>query len=232
MKVYTLKTDKEIIKFKVPIGMKDITYKQWDDTYKYMELAYQAEADFDKGDYDESLKKSVESICRTIAGLSEGITYEQLLNANMDKVMNLFKIDFDFLQREPIKKKFKIKGREIKLYDFNKRSAGDFMDAATLLQMAKEHDADIGLMIAAVYMDSKEYKQDEQQIKDNIAFLKEHGRMDLFRSASFFLLNFIRNLSELTQQHLGAVAEMERRTSILNVWAITLYSQALQKLKY
>lgn len=215
--------------FWIPTGRYDITYKQWNEAYPFIQLADEAMKDFEAGNTLDAQRKSIESICRVIAALSKGITYEELIMVEWDKINNLFVTQFAFLQREAPKEIFEIKGRKFSIRTFEKGTAGDFMDCTDLLkQIEQSSEIDKGILIAAVYLRDGEYYQDLQAIEERISWLKEHARMDVIYACSFFLLNFMRKWGESMQRHSAVVAELEKGMSTLNAWVTTLYLQTLR----
>jgi len=221
--------DKE---FLLPTGRHEVTLTQWNEAYTYLALAEEARTDEENGEFELSHKKIVQSICGTMASLSHGITYEDLLQVDWDKINNLFLIAFDWLQKESPKKEFKIKGKKFVMPNFMTGSAGDFQDCMDMIRQLKDHEeADKGLLVAAIYMRDGEYYQDLEEINARISFLKEHGRMDLFYSCGFFFLSSLRRFKIHTQQPL-IVEELERLTQPLNAWATTLYLRLSQRHLY
>lgn len=209
--------------FHLPTGRHEVTITQWREAYKYLQLADDAREAEDEGKFEEAQSKIIQSIVGTIASLSHGITYDELMQVNYTKLNNLFLTQFAWLQNEQPKKEFKIKGKRFVMPNFMKTSAGDFQDCMDLLKMLKEEEEpDKGLVIAAIYMRNGEYYQDLEEIKARIEFLREHGRMDLFYACSFFFLNSLRAFKITSLQPL-AVAEMEKLTQPLNAWASMLY---------
>jgi len=212
-----------------PTGRHEVTIEQWDKAYKWLDLAAEANQDFEDGNTDEAQRKIVASICGTIEALSIGITYDELIQIKWDKVNKLFMIAFSWLQEEEPKKEFKIKGKKFYVPDFMRGTAGDFMDVMSLLSALKENEEhEKGLLIAAIYMRDGEYYQDLEEINARVEFLREHGRMDLFYSCAFFLLNSLKIFNQITPQPLVLLEEMAKLTSTLNSWGSTLYLHTRQ----
>jgi len=222
--------EKKIVK--LPTGRHEVTLEQWNNAYKYVELAVEANRLFEEGKLEKSQAKIIESMCGTIAALGVGITFDELMSVDYNKINNLFLIQFGWLSEEKPKKEFKIKGKKFTVPKFEQGTCGDFMDVMSLLAMHEEYnDAEKGLLIAAVYMRNGEYYQDLEEINQRIEFLKKYGRMDLFYSCAFFLLSSLSSYKIDTQRHLAVVEEMEKLTSTLVSWATILYSQVSQKLE-
>ena len=220
--------EKKIVK--LPSGRHEVTLEQWNNAYKYVELALEANRLFEEGKIEESQAKIIESMCGTISALGEGITYDELLQVDYNKINNLFLIQFDWLSKENVKREFRIKGKKFIVPKFEKATCGDFMDVMSLLAMHEEYnDAEKGLLIAAVYMRNGEYYQDLEEINGRIEFLKQYGRMDLFYSCAFFLSSSLKNYKIDIQRHLAVVKEVEKLTSTLVSWGTILYSQTLQR---
>ena len=218
---------------KIPSGRYDVNIEQWNKAQEHLNTALKANNLFEEGKLEESQKLAVESMCGTMSELSIGLEMDDLLHMDMDKVNNLFMIQFAWLQNETPKRKFKIKGKKFEIPNFGERSCGDFVDTMSLLSIYEDYqDADKGIIIAAIYMREGEYYQDLQEIEERIEFLKKYGRMDLFYSCAFFLLSSMRNHKINMQPHLQLKAEMEKLTSTLNAWASTLYLQTLQNQTY
>ena len=217
---------------KLPTGRHEVTLEQWNNAYKYVELAVEANRLFEEGKLEESQAKVIESMCGTIAALGEGITYDELLNVEFNKINNLFLIQFGWLSEEKPKRNFNIKGKKFSVPKFEQGTCGDFMDVMSLLAMHEEYnDAEKGLLIAAVYMRNGEYYQDLEEINQRIEFLKKYGRMDLFYSCAFFLLSSLSSYKIDTQRHSAVVEELEKLTSTLVSWATILFSQVSQRLE-
>ena len=219
--------EKKIVK--LPSGRHDVTIEQWNNAYKYIELAMEANRLFEEGQVEKSQAKVIESMCGTIAALGVGITFDELMSVDYNKINNLFLVQFGWLSEEKPKREFKIKGKKFTVPKFEQGSCGDFMDVMSLLAMHEEYnDAEKGLLIAAVYMRDGEYYQDLEEINQRIEFLKQYGRMDLFYSCAFFLSSSLKSYKIDIQRHLAVVEEMEKLTSTLVSWATILYSQTLQ----
>ena len=234
MKKYNLtENGKKKYTLLVPEGRHEVSYDQWKDAYQYLEMAHEAKADFENNLYAEATKKSITSIINLIAALCEGVTFEQLKKISFDKLKNIFIFEFGWLSKEQPKKKFKINGRVFEIPDFSKKTAGDFMDVMDLIAQVndKKDDAELGLVIAAIYMREGEYEQDIDKINERKEFLKRYAKMDVLFGAGFFFSNSLLNLEKSMLLHLAgqAVKELERLTSCLSGWAIILYLQALQK---
>jgi hypothetical protein len=60
---------------------------------------------------------------------------DDLLRMEMDKVNNLFMMQFSWLQNEVPKQKFKINGRKFEMPNFGERTCGDFVDTMSLLSV-------------------------------------------------------------------------------------------------
>jgi hypothetical protein len=218
---------------KLPSGRHDVTIAQWVKAHEYLEIAIKANDLLNEGKFEESQKLAVESMCGTMSALSEGLDMDDLLRMEMDKVNNLFMMQFSWLQNETPKRKFKIKGKKFEIPNFGERTCGDFVDTMSLLSVYEQYkDADKGIVVAAIYMREGEYYQDLQEIEERIEFLKKYGRMDLFYSCSFFLLSSMRNHKINTEQHSILKAELEKLTSTLSAWVSTLYLQTLQNQTY
>ena len=237
MKKYILtenQTDKKTLL--VPEGRHEVSYDQWNEAYKYLELSNKAKEAFEEGNYTEASLKGLESIARLISSLSSGVSYEELIKLPPIKLNNIFLLDFGWLANEKPKKKFTIKGRKFNVPNFSNASAGDFMDVMSMIMTIEKskNEMDFGLMVAAVYMREGEYKQDEAAILERVEFLKKYAKMDVLYSAGFFLTNFLVNLRLPIEQHLSKEAQKEllKLTSSLSAWVTSLYSQALQKAEY
>jgi len=219
MNTYAVKVNGEETKeFRVPTGRHEVTYEQWKEAYTYFVMAEDARSSMEDGDVEGATKSAIESICRTIEALSDGITYEELIQVNWSKLENLFLIAFGWIQDEEPKTKFKINGKKFSIPDFMRGTAGDFMDVMSLLSSMKDIDeSNKGIVVAAVYMREGEYYQDLQEIEERIEFLKKYGRMDLFYSISFFLLSSLRSFSLDTPQHLPLVEELESLISLSRI---------------
>ena len=218
---------------KLPSGRYDVNIEQWSKAQEHLNTALKANDLLEEGKLEESQKLAVESMCGTMSALSIGLEMDDLMRMDMDKVNNLFMMQFAWLQNETPKRKFKIKGKKFEIPNFGERSCGDFVDTMSLLSIYEDYqDADKGIIIAAIYMREGEYYQDLQEIEERIEFLKKYGRMDLFYSCAFFLLNSTRNHKINMQPHSQLKVEMEKLTSTLNAWASTLYLQTLQNHKY
>lgn len=219
MNTYAVKVNGEETKeFRVPTGRHEVTYEQWKEAYTYFVMAEDARQDMEDGDVEGATKSAIESICRTIEALSDGITYEELMQVNWAKLENLFLIAFGWIQDEEPKTKFKINGKKFSIPDFMRGTAGDFMDVMSLLSSMKDIDeSNKGIVVAAVYMREGEYYQDLQEIEQRIEFLKKYGRMDLFYSISFFLLSSLRIFSLDTPQHSPLVEELESLISLSRI---------------
>jgi len=219
MNTYAVKVNGEETKeFRVPTGRHEVTYEQWKEAYTYFVMAEDARSSMEDGDVEGATKSAIESICRTIEALSDGITYDELMQVNWSKLETLFLIAFGWIQDEEPKTKFKINGKKFSIPDFMRGTAGDFMDVMSLLSSMKDIDeSNKGIVVAAVYMREGEYYQDLQEIEQRIEFLKKYGRMDLFYSISFFLLSSLRSFSLDTPQHLPLVEELE---SLISLWRI------------
>lgn len=217
MNTYAVKVNGEETKeFRVPTGRHEVTYEKWNQAYEYFVMAEEASRDMEDGDIEDATKRGIESICRTIESLSDGITYDELMQVNWAKLQNIFVIAFGWIQDEKPKTKFKINGRKFSIPDFMKGTAGDFMDVMSLLSSMKDiEESNKGIVVAAVYMREGEYYQDLQEIEERIEFLKKYGRMDLFYSISFFLLSSLRIFNLDTQRHSRLVGELESLTSLL-----------------
>ncbi len=219
MNTYAVKINGEETKeFKIPTGRHEVTYEQWKEAYTYFVMAEDARASMEDGDVEGATRSAIESICKTIEALSEGITYEELIQVNWSKLENLFLIAFGWIQEEEPKTKFKINGKKFSIPDFMRGTAGDFMDVMSLLSSMKDIDeSNKGIVVAAVYMREGEYYQDLQEIEERIEFLKKYGRMDLFYSISFFLLSSLRSFSLDTPQHSQLVEELESLISLSRI---------------
>lgn len=219
MNTYAVKVNGEETKeFRVPTGRHEVTYEQWKEAYTYFVMAEDARSSMEDGDVEGATKSAIESICRTIEALSDGITYDELMQVNWSKLENLFLIAFGWIQDEEPKTKFKINGKKFSIPDFMRGTAGDFMDVMSLLSSMKDIDeSNKGIVVAAVYMREGEYYQDLQEIEERIEFLKKYGRMDLFYSISFFLLSSLRSFSLDTPQHLPLVEELESLISLSRI---------------
>ena len=218
---------------KLPSGRYDVNIEQWSKAQEHLNTALKANDLLEEGKLEESQKLAVESMCGTMSALSIGLEMDDLMRMDMDKVNNLFMMQFAWLQNETPKRKFKIKGKKFEIPNFGERSCGDFVDTMSLLSIYEDYqDADKGIVIAAIYMREGEYYQDLQEIEERIEFLKKYGRMDLFYSCAFFLLSSTRSHKINMQPHLQLKAEMEKLTSTLNAWASTLYLQTLQNQTY
>ena len=219
MNTYAVKVNGEETKeFRVPTGRHEVTYEQWKEAYTYFVMAEDARSSMEDGDVEGATKSAIESICKTIEALSDGITYDELMQVNWSKLENLFLIAFGWIQEEEPKTKFKINGKKFSIPDFMRGTAGDFMDVMSLLSSMKDIDeSNKGIVVAAVYMREGEYYQDLQEIEERIEFLKKYGRMDLFYSISFFLLSSLRSFSLDTPQHLPLVEELESLISLSRI---------------
>jgi hypothetical protein len=223
--------EKKIVK--LPSGRHDVTIEQWNNAYKYIELAMEANRLFEEGQVEKSQAKVIESMCGTIAALGAGITFEELMQVDYNKINNLFLIQFGWLSEEKPKRNFKIKGKKFTVPNYEQGTCGDFMDVMSLLAMHEEYnDGEKGLLIAAVYMRNGEYYQDLEEINQRIEFLKKYGRMDLFYSCAFFLFSSLKSYKIDTRRHSAVVKELENLTSTLVSWGTILYSQTLQSQEY
>ena len=220
----------------VPEGRHEVSYDQWKDAYQYIEMAKESKEAFDNEQFVEATKKSIESLTRLMTALCEGVTYEQLRNVPYNKLNNIFIIEFGWLSKEKPKKKFKINGRAFEIPDFSKKTAGDFMDVMDLITQIndKKDDAELGLIIAAIYLREGEYEQDIDKINERKEFLKRYAKMDVLYSAGFFFSSSLQNLDKSIPQHLASQVEKEllRITSFLAGWVTILYLQASQKVEY
>jgi hypothetical protein len=234
MKVYTIRANEKFSKYvSLPTGRHEVTIEQWAKAYEYIELAEKANNLLNEGKFEESQKLAVESMCGTMSALSEGLEMDDLLRMDVDKANNLFLTQFDWLQNEKPKQKFKINGKNFEMPNFGERTCGDFVDTMSLLSVYEQYkDADKGIVVAAIYMREGEYYQDLQEIEERIEFLKKYGRMDLFYSCAFFLLSSMRNHKINTEQHSILKAELEKLMSTLSAWVSTLYLQTLQNQTY
>jgi len=237
MKKYTLTNNgKEILVLKVPEGRHEVSYDQWCEAYKYLDLAQESKKDFDDGNIFEATQKSIESISRLVSSLSTGVTYEQLIKVPYSKINNIFILDFGWLSSEMPKKSFKVKGKTFKIPNFSEKSAGDFMDVMDLIKQINDlkNDADLGLTIAAIYFREGDYKQDVEAINERKEHLKKYAAMDVLFSAGFFFSNSLMSLEKSMLQHLEleVMEELEKLTSSLSGWGTILYLQALQKAEY
>ena len=237
MKKYNLTENGESkLTLLVPEGRHEVSYDQWKDAYQYIEMAQEAKDDFDNNLLIDATKKSVESITRLMSCLCSGVEFEELRNVPYDKLNNIFILEFGWLSKEDPKKKFNINGRTFEMPDFSKKSAGDFMDVMDLIGQVndKKDDAELGLIIAAIYLREGDYKQDIDKINERKEFLKRYAKMDVLYSAGFFLTNSLNNLDKSTLQLLAHQVEKElvRITSSLHAWATILYLQASQKVEY
>jgi len=218
---------------KIPSGRYDVNIEQWSKAQEHLNTALKANDLFEESKLEESQKLAVESMCGTMSALSIGLEMDDLMRMDMDKVNNLFMMQFAWLQNETPKRKFKIKGKKFEIPNFGERSCGNFVDTMSLLSIYEDYqDADKGVLIAAIYMREGEYYQDLQEIEERIEFLKKYGRMDLFYSCAFFLLSSTRNHKINMQPHSQLKVEMEKLTSTLNAWVSTLYLQTLQNQTY
>ena len=245
MNIFTItangKSKKDV---KIPSGRYDVNIEQWSKAQEHLNTALKANDLFEEGKLEESQKLAVESMCGTMSALSIGLEMDDLLRMDMDKVNNLFMMQFAWLQNETPKRKFKIKGKKFEIPNFGERSCGDFVDTMSLLSIYEDYqDADKGIIIEDKSNPEKnlshEFKSNEifkasdlPEIEERIEFLKKYGRMDLFYSCAFFLLNSMRSHKINMQPHLALKAEMEKLTSTLNAWASTLYLQTLQNQTY
>lgn len=237
MRKYNIKINEKVtLSFKTPVGRKEVSYKQWSDAYKHIKISLKAKEEYEKGNINKASMLSVESMARIICALSKGVKYEDLIKLPISKLNNLFILEFSWLSNELPKRKFKVKNLKVEIPNFNKASAGDFMDTMSYLNLIKdkENHAELGVVIAAIYSKGGEYYQDEDNINKRIEFFKEHAKMDLFYSASFFLTSSLVNLKIPIKQHLSEKAQrvIVKTTSYLNAWVTTLCSPALQKVEY
>jgi hypothetical protein len=185
--------EKKIVK--LPSGRHDVTIEQWNNAYKYIELAMEANRLFEEGQVEKSQAKVIESMCGTIAALGAGITFEELMQVEYNKINNLFLIQFGWLSEEKPKRNFKIKGKKFSVPNYEQGTCGDFMDVMSLLAMHEEYnDAEKGLLIAAVYMRNGEYYQDLEEINQRIEFLKKYGKNGLILFVRFFFVQFVEEL--------------------------------------
>ena len=163
---------------KIPSGRYDVSIEQWSKAQEHLNTALKANDLLEEGKLEESQKLAVESMCGTMSALSIGLDMDDLLRMDMDKVNNLFMMQFAWLQNETPKRKFKIKGKKFEIPNFGERSCGDFVDTMSLLSIYEDYqDADKGIIIAAIYMREGEYYQDLQEIEERIEFLKKYGRI-------------------------------------------------------
>lgn len=193
-----IETGKE---FRCPEKRSEITYEQWAKAYEHLKKVEEGQDLLEKGNYIDSSKITIRGICGMIAELSEGITEQELLMCDWDKVNKIFASVFSFIQNEPPKNKFEVGGKTLTIPDFNLTTGLQLMDCTAYLQQITESgDHEKGLIIASVYTTEK-YTQDLKAFEDRKEWIRKHGRMDLFYSASFFLLNSIKRLKLFTLPH-------------------------------
>lgn len=232
MKLYTLVSDSKKIKFKTPQGFNEISYTQWKKALPYLSEIDKVQNNLDSGEFEMANKVVVDSICHIIASLSHGVKYEELIKCDYIKVVNLFTLDFMFLQTKSENRIFNVGGKTITIPDFHKRSAGSFMDAMDLLKQADENDADVGVTLLSVYLQDAEYSQDIEKINQTKEWLIKNGRMDLFRSMSFFLLTFMSNSEIPIKRHSKIQTRLEQLTSTLKISDIMHFLRVLRKLGF
>lgn len=232
MKKYTLVSNDKKIKFKVPQGFDEINYLQWKKALPYLLEIDKVQNNLDNGEFETANKVVVDSICHIIASLSQGVKCEELMQCDYVKIVNLFTLDFMFLQTKSEKRVFDVNGKTVVIPDFTKRSAGSFMDAMDLLKQADENDADVGVTLLSVYLQDAEYSQDIEKINQTKEWLIKNGRMDLFRSMSFFLLTFMSNSEIPIKRHLKIQTRLEQLTSTLKISDIMHFLRVLQKLGF
>ena len=231
MNNYTLRLDdKEVYKFKTPTGRHEVTYAQWNSVFEYLK----AKDKLEDADEVTTIRVGLESMCRIIAGLSQGVTYEDLLKVDAQKITIIYISDFSWLSDELPKTKFTVNGKKIVVPNFSKGTAGDYMDAMDLLNQIKDNsnDAEVGLLIAAIYTRDGEYIQDIEAIEKRKEWLRDHARMDLFFSVGFFLLSFLMKIRNDIPLHTELLRELEKLTSTCNDLDIMRYLHQLQKVEY
>lgn len=229
---WQITTPKGIKEVKTPQGRHEVSYDTWVNAYKYIQLAQEADNLYQDGQYYEASEKAIESICRIMCALSEGLEYQDLIMVNHDKINNIFITLFAWLQNEQPKKEFIINGNRYSMPSFINDSAFEFMDTLQMLQQIDgASEADKGLIIAAIYLRDHVYVDDLQEIEARKEYFKKHAKMDLFYSCAFFLRSSIMRLGRSSLQ-LSKLPELELLTSNLAHWVSILYLQALQKHKY
>ena len=129
MNIFTItangKSKKDV---KLPSGRYDVNIEQWSKAQEHLNTALKANDLLEEGKLEESQKLAVESMCGTMSALSIGLEMDDLMRMDMDKVNNLFMMQFAWLQNETPKRKFKIKGKKFEIPNFGERSCGDFVD--------------------------------------------------------------------------------------------------------
>jgi hypothetical protein len=217
------------VKWTAPQGRHEVTYEKWKEAYPHIKLAEEAAQLLEDGENEKATMKAIESICRTIASLSDGITYEDLMKCKWDYVSNLFMTCFDWLSKEKAKTNFIIDGVKLDVPDYSKATAGQFMDVMALMEQVKEDsDIDKGLIIAAVYCRQTPYVDDEIDLNKRKEWLKQHAKADLFYSCAFFLRNFFQNCP-IYSLHYSVAEVVERDSSCLVAWATSVYLQASRR---
>jgi hypothetical protein len=96
--------EKKIVK--LPSGRHDVTIEQWNNAYKYIELAMEANRLFEEGQVEKSQAKVIESMCGTIAALGAGITFEELMQVDYNKINNLVPHSVRVVKRRKAKAQF------------------------------------------------------------------------------------------------------------------------------
>jgi hypothetical protein len=148
-------------------------------------------------------------------------------------VFNLFISDFGWIKDEMPKKELLIKGKKFLIPNFDKKSAGDFMDLYDLTQqITDKNSADYGLLIAAVYLKDGEYHQDLEDLEKRKEFFKKYAKMDLFYSCTFFLFNTLQKYKPDIVQPMELQQEAEKVISTLNVWDTIPYLLLWPKVEY
>jgi hypothetical protein len=223
----SLNTGKETIKWTAPQGRHEVSYDKWNEAYQHIKIADEARELLEEGNSEKATLKAIESICKTIASLSDGITYEQLMKCKWDEINNLFLVCFKWIQQERPKKDFIVDGIRLVVPDFSQATAGQFMDVMQMMEQLKEEDNDIdkGIAIAAVYCRQTPYFQDMNTLSERKEWFKKHANCDLFYSCAFFLRSFYLNCPTYSPPSLVAEA-VDRLTSTLNVWVTIHYLQA------
>jgi len=217
--------------FKVPQSRSEVSYSQWKEAYKHINLADEAREAYEAGNDEKATILVIEHLASIVSSLSIGVTKEDLLQVKYEQLVNLHILHFKWISDEEPKTKFIIKGKKFDVPDFGKMSALQLMDCMALIQQMKEDDeVDKGVVIASIYC-REQYTQDFEDLQAKQQFLKDNANLDLFYSCSFFLQSGLAHLPSYTLHHLLAEA-VEMLTSNLNDWGSILYLQVLQKQPY
>ena len=195
MNNYTLHKGSDKVSFKCPSGRHEVTYDKWSKAYEYTKFIEEIKEEENEF---KAAKLTLEYMCRMIAALSDGISYDELLQCNHEQINNIFRISFDWLQNEQPKRRFKVNGKNFEIPNYERRSSGEFMDAMDLINAMQTDDfAFMGCELAAVYLHEEGFDSSAdrfEKIEERKEFFKQYGRMDLFYSVGFFFAQFNESL--------------------------------------